>query len=239
MVKIVDRGMTSWRFRSGYSSESSSSTYSSMNDLSYFVVSWGCAADNNRSMTCSPVKADRIICMDRSCDRHEASGKGTGLHSVCWRATSLEWLVVHSFKDVNTRRKEHSQAFEGWTDFELRAMCDGTDDVKYVSKHLFGSGEAATRLQMHVKSYKGAAEVLDKTDSWKSCDVSLHELVSSWSGGIAPEVYVLMMKSRIESMSATLLRQKHTIEIWKEKAEKQKSKAEDLARRLKFAKKGI
>lgn len=177
--------------------------------------------------------------MDRKCERHDVRGKGTGMHSVCWKASSLEWLVVHSFFNVDPRQEIKQKTFEGWTQFELCAMCHETDNVSYVSKHLFGKGEAAKRLQMHVKSYKGAAEVLDQTSGWKSDGVTVEDIVASWSGGIEPEVYVLMMKSRIDSMSAALLRQKNTIEIWKEQANKYKDRAEDLARRLKYAKKGV
>jgi hypothetical protein len=215
---------------------SSSTTYSTMDDMSWFVVPWNCASRTN-AMTCSPVRSERLICMDRSCAHHDSSGGGVGHHSGCYKATSLEWLVVHSFLDVDPTTANRKGVFEGWTQWELTSMCLKTDDADYVSKHLFGTGPMAQRLMAYVKSYAGAAEVLDEKVNWKSSGLNVEEMVEKWSGGIDPCIYVLMMKSRLDKTNAILLRQKNTIEVWKGEAMKQKEKAETLSRRLWFTKK--
>jgi hypothetical protein len=139
---------------------------------------------------------------------------------------------------LDPRVAVNTAVFEGWTETELTVLCKATDDPGFIERRVFGVVETCKKLKCYVKTYVGAAKVLDE-GGFQNNSMTLEDVIQGWSGGVDPILFTLMMKGRVDTMSGTILRQKNTIDIWKGEALKHKEKAEDLARRLRYAKKGV
>lgn len=147
--------------------------------------------------------------------------------------------MVDSFFGVTPSTAKRTKKFDGWSEWELSAMCEMTDSKDFVATNLFGDGVVANKRYTYVKSYEGAASVLDEIGDWRRMSLSLEEIVGQWSGGVDAAVYVMMMKGRLDATYATMTKQRNMIDIYRAEAKKEKDRADDLARRLRFAKKGI
>ena len=97
------------------------------------LVPWRYACDA-RGCTSSPIRPGVAICMDVGCKDHDRRGVGIGKHNKCVLADDLEWIVVHSFSNIDPSYSIHAPEFSGWTLFELSKACEETDDVEFVSK---------------------------------------------------------------------------------------------------------
>jgi hypothetical protein len=65
------------------------------------------------ALTCSPIRKGFVICMDMKCEYHKEDGRGKGDHSMSWKATALEQVVVHSFSVVEPGDFIGTREFEG------------------------------------------------------------------------------------------------------------------------------
>lgn len=221
------------------------SEYSDSEDGDYkgMLLSWKYAA-RAKSLTCSPLAADRIICMDLNC---EGCGKN-GVDKVhgnrgrtVFVASDLEWVVVNSFALVDPASGSVFQPeFHNWTLLELNTACFGTDCQDATRACFYKCEESAFKLRMYVSSFDGAASVLSEERSAVERPLRLHtleETVGELSNGIDPIVYVLMMKKRIEKMSRRMTILKNTANVWKSTAENSEKKCYDLERKIRFLKK--
>ena len=222
----------------------SESTVSEIVDLKDCLFPWVTVMTVG-ALTCSPVDAGRIICVDSTCIDHDGCGRGKpdvggGLHCHSWKATNLERLVVFSFLNVEPRLAVGTAQFEGWTETELSAACFETDCLSNTQRLLFDNKIACRKLKKYTAGFTEMAEMMSK--HFGNCqgdegDEAITSFIMEVCGGIDPILYVATFQSRMDRMEQKVNQLKNTVKIWKEEAVNMKKDANKLMGKLRYIKK--
>jgi hypothetical protein len=207
-------------------------------DYGEFLVPWK-GAFGLRALTCSPVRKGVAICMDVDCEKHDKKGRGVGKHSVSWKASPIEHVVVNAFSVVKPHDHVGCREFEGWTVRELEFACDNTDNLEATTRFMFENEVMAPKLKRYVSSHEGAAQEFERSEEIMEDDMegAILTCVEAWSGSMNPLMYLWCMRGRMLSMTAKINRLRNTVDIWKSEADKAKNEVASLKWKLKMIRK--
>lgn len=158
-------------------------------------------------------------------------------------ATPLEWVVVHSFWDIEPSVAVQRQGcFSQWSLTDLYDACFQTDNVVYTSERMFGNKDFHLKLRRYCGLFSGACAAFEEeyhTRRDPTIDESLSDVVRSMAGGLDPRLYVLMMKRRIDSLTAKLTRTTNSVDVWKNEAVHKGREIEELKSRIRYLNKKL
>jgi hypothetical protein len=179
--------------------------------------------------------------MDMKCEYHQENGRGKGDHSLSWKATALEQVVVHSFGVVEPGDFIGTREFEGWTLSEIDFACNHTNDWKRTIALMFDRETTSAKLRSYVATHEGAADVFKRYENIKegSTHEAVYKCIVEWSGGLDPLIYLYMLRQRNATMSGKMNRLRNSVNVWKGEAEKHSIEIGRLKNRIRFMKKGI
>lgn len=210
-------------------------------DMRDFLIPWKLAAGTN-GLTCSPVRENVIICMNRDCERHAENGKGLDGHARAWKAWPKEWVVVHSFWDVEPSVAVHSGIFSMWSFTDLHNACYSTDDDKFVAKRMFGDAAFRAKLKRYCTMFEELTEVFEENyhvSRRLTKEKDLYDAVRGWSGAMEPLCYIHVTKKRVNVLTTKLTRAMNTVDIWKAESASKGKEIDALKRRVQYLNKKL
>ena len=131
-------------------------------DIGDFLVPWKLASGAN-CLTCSPVRENVVICMNRDCERHLPGGKGMDDHAKAYKAWPTEWIIVHSFWDVEPSVAVHNGILASWSLTDVHNACYNTDDERFVSRKMFGDADFRAKLKRYCGMFQELSEDFEET----------------------------------------------------------------------------
>ena len=211
------------------------------------LVPWKYACDV-RGCTCSPLRRNVTICMDLGCKKHDGRGKGVGEHSDVYLADDLEWIVVHSFSNLEPSYASQRPEFAEWTMLELYNACEETDDPSVVSRRYFDDESMKKKLRRYVSLYESSHSLLSSSplglyDLEREDDLklkSLLEIVKDWCGpSIDPALYVVLLNQRVTNLTKKVNLLQNTVDIWKHDVKQKEKEITELKWKLRAKKKNL